>query len=289
VSTILLGVDSSARSEDAVALARRLALASSADVIVASITPASGPARDEATAAATRMRTLLAGVAPDRVRTRVLAADSPARGLQELAEQEAATVIVVGSTHTGHVGRVRPGSTGERLLCGSPCAVALAPHGYRAHSDEGVARIGVAYDGSPESRAALVAANATARACDASLEVVTVVADSAAALLADAGYDLTHRTLEAEIRRDLDELVAALPGAAGIVLEGRPWQALTDYSARLDLLFAGSRGYGPLHAVIAGGTSGPLMQHARCPVVVLARGADTAFSDLFERQVTATA
>src|SRR4051812_4719119 len=161
MSTILLGVDSSERSEDAVALARRLALAGTANVIVAGV---AGAARDEAAATAARMRGLLTDIAPGRIRVRVPAAETPARGLRELAEAEAATVIVVGSTHTEQLGRVRPGSTAEQLLCGSPCAVALAPHGYRLRRDDRIRRVGVAYDGSPESRGALVAAEATARA-----------------------------------------------------------------------------------------------------------------------------
>ncbi len=61
---------------------------------------------------------------------------------------EDAALIVLGSTHTGRLGRVRPGSTGERLLLGAPCAVAVAPHGYRTRLDPALTRIGAAYDGS---------------------------------------------------------------------------------------------------------------------------------------------
>ena len=35
-------------------------------------------------------------------------------------------------------------------------------------------------------------------------------------------------------------------------------------------------------AVILGGTSGPLLREAHCPVVALPRGAGTSFADLFE-------
>ena len=38
-----------------------------------------------------------------------------------------ADLVVVGSTHTGRLGRVFPGSTGEKLLHGAPCAVAVVP------------------------------------------------------------------------------------------------------------------------------------------------------------------
>ena len=63
------------------------------------------------------------------------------------------------------------------------------------------------------------------------------------------------------------------------MLEGRPWRRLADQSAELDLLFVGSRGYGPLHAVILGGTSGPLLREAQCPVIALPRGARADLAD----------
>ena len=71
------------------------------------------------------------------------------------------------------------------------------------------------------------------------------------------------------------------------MLEGRPWRMLSDHSAKLDLLFIGSRGYGPLHAVIAGATSGSVLRHAHCPVIVLPRGAEAPLDGIFG-DVTAT-
>ena len=78
-----------------------------------------------------------------------------------LAERIGAALVVVGSTRRGPVGRVVPGSTGERLLHGSPCPVAIVPRGYaRGRSDR---TVGVGYDGSDESEAALAAACQVAR------------------------------------------------------------------------------------------------------------------------------
>jgi nucleotide-binding universal stress UspA family protein len=291
VSTILIGVDATARSEDAVALARRLTQVGPADIVVAAIVepgaPAHGPAREAAHDAARRMSGLLIGIEPERIRTAVVASRSPAQGLHELAEAESASLIVVGSTHTGHLGRVRPGSTGERLLYGAPCAVAVAPHSYRAHREPSFARIGVAYDGFRESRDALVTATTAARALGAKLEIVTVLVPDIAGpvgLVSGAAYERVRDEVEANARRDLDEKVANLAGAIpaeGVVLEGRPWRRLADHSANLDLLFIGSRGYGPLRAVIAGGTSGPVLHHAQCPVVVLPRGVEQPLDQLF--------
>jgi nucleotide-binding universal stress UspA family protein len=288
VSTILIGVDSTARSEDAIALGRDFARAGAAEVVVATVTPSSDPNRDEAHLTVRRMSGLLAGVPPERIRTGVVAAPSPAHGLHELAEHESAALFIVGSTHTGSLGRVRPGSTGERLLSGAPCAVAVPPHGYRTHAGGPIERIGAAWDGSTESRAALAAAIGAASAFGAELEIVTVVASTTAgapALMTGPGWVTVYEDVENDVRRELDEVVAAtaeLVETEGVVLHGRPWSELAERSAQLDLLFVGSRAYGPAHAVLAGGTSGPLMLHAHCPVIVLPRDVDTPVVDLFD-------
>ena len=164
MSTILIGVDASARSEDAIAFGRRLADASRARVVVACAFPYSDvPSRasnasyrealaDEASRPPATMRDRLEGIAAERLRIRIMANPSPAHALHDLAEAEHAEIIVVGSSHTGRLGRVAPGSTGERLLHGAPCAVAVVPHGYRTRADQPIRRIGVAYDGSDEAK-----------------------------------------------------------------------------------------------------------------------------------------
>jgi nucleotide-binding universal stress UspA family protein len=292
MTTIVIGVDSTARSEDAIAFARTLAPATTADLVVATVVPGpaapGSPARDAAYATTRRMSGLLAGVEAERIRTGVVETRSPAHGLHELAAAESAALIVDRSTHTGQLGRVRPGSTGERLLSGGPCAVAVAPYGYRTHHEVALRRIGVAYDGSAESKAALEAGIAAARALRAPLQVITVIPSDvygAPALMGGPGWVMAEPDVEKTIRKDLDETVAAVPSdiaVQGIVLRGRPWRELEARSSELDLLFIGSRGYGPLQAVVLGGTNGPLMREAHCPVIALPRGADAPLAELFD-------
>jgi nucleotide-binding universal stress UspA family protein len=298
VTSILIGVDATARSEDAIAFGRQLAEATTADLIVASIVrgPAEpgSPSREDAHATVRRMSGLLSGVDAARIHTGVISGRSAAQGLQELAASDSAALLVVGSTHTGHLGRVRPGSTGERLLVGAPCAVAVVPYGYRTEHGA-LKRIGVAYDGSSEAKSALAAGVAAASALDAVLEVVTVIPSDvygAPALMAGPSYIVVAADIEADIRKDLDATLGSLPPGLtteGVVLEGRPWRRLADRSADLDLLFVGSRGYGPLHAVILGGTSGPLMREAQCPVIALPRGARADLADMFATSATTAA
>lgn len=289
--TTLIGVDATGRSEDAIAFARRIAPATTGDVVVATIVPRSAdlgsPARHAAHETVKRMSGLLVGIAPERIHTAVIAERSAPEGLHVLATAESASMIVIGSTHTGPFGRVRPGSTAERLLTGAPCPVTVVPLGYATAHDHAIDRIGVAYDGSSEARHALVAGVAAARALGASLDVITVVPSDtygAPALMGGPGYIVVAEDVVADIRGDLEAAMHGLPAdvpARAVVLEGRPWRELADASEKLDLLIVGSRGYGPLQAVILGGTSGPLTREARCPVVALPRGAGNGFTELF--------
>jgi nucleotide-binding universal stress UspA family protein len=126
MSTILIGVDASERSEDAIAFGNRLAALSSAHVVVACAFPYNDAIRqgsnpeyrkalaDDAEQTASTMRDRLDEIDADRLLVRIMANPSPAHALRDLAEAEHAELIVVGSSHTGRLGRVAPGSTGER-------------------------------------------------------------------------------------------------------------------------------------------------------------------------------
>ena len=43
----------------------------------------------------------------------------------------------------------------------------------------------------------------------------------------------------------------------------------------------GSRGYGPLRAVLLGSVSGRLVREAACPVIVVPRGVEAPLEELF--------
>jgi nucleotide-binding universal stress UspA family protein len=264
MSTILIGVDSSERSEDAIAFAGRLAAASGAQVIVACAFPDTSDhhyaeLRDAALDTAYAMSRRLVGVDPRLISIRS-PAGAPADALRALAHSEGAELIVVGSTHTGRLSRVLPGGTAEKLLSGAPCAVAVVPRGYRAETVP--VRIGVAYDGSTEARSALSAAVALAPAFGAELELIGVATG-----VVSPEDGVLHGGLEAAI--------TTVPGeirAHSTLEAGDPAEEIARRSADLDLLVTGSRGYGPLRAVLAGGVSGRLLRAASCPVLVVPRG-----------------
>src|SRR5690606_16902335 len=115
-------------------------------------------------------------LAPLEVETRAYGGGSPAAVINDLAECEEIGTIVVGSPHRGAIGRVLIGSVAEGLLHGAPCEVAAAPKGYAADRHAGFGTIAVAYDGAPESQAALRRAETLALAANARLALLTVSA-----------------------------------------------------------------------------------------------------------------
>lgn len=81
------------------------------------------------------------------------------------------------------------------------------------------------------------------------------------------------------LRRGLDA-VSVGRSAGGEILTGQPAEALAAASADLDLLVCGSRGYGPMRAVLLGGVSRRLAAEAHCPVIVLPRGVESSLEAL---------
>ena len=306
MSTILIGVDAGEPSQDAVAFARRLADASDAHLVLANAYPYSDlphrasnttyreALRDGSLELVQAMRERLEGFPEQRSTVKITANTSPAHALHKMADAEDAALIVVGSTHTGRAGRVLPGSTGERLIHGSPCAVAVVPADYRRRT-EPIRKVGVAYNQTPEARAAAFSAAELARAFGAEL-VVIGVADAtgfeAPALMGGPSAPSVRVEIDRHVQESLDALVAELPQdvtATTKRLTGDPGEMLADHSAYLDLLVTGSRGYGPLHSVLAGGVSGRVLRNAQCPVVIVPRGVDAALAGLFARTTKSAA
>jgi nucleotide-binding universal stress UspA family protein len=284
---IIVGVDESPGSADAIALASSLAGMTGATLMLVNVFPydpqpsrAVNAAyenfmREDSNALLERLRSTHGD---DTVQVHATPDPSPARALHELAEREDAGLVVVGSTHTGRAGRVVPGSTAERLLHGAPCPVAVAPKHYAHRTSNGPEIVGCGYDGTPAAERALAAAHRLAAATGARLRVirafhpVATVPQRGIAVGGDA-YD---ETLHQQAVDELDAAVAKLdsdPRGEPFFAVGDPAVVLAEASDDVDLLVLGSRGYGPLHAVLVGGISGRVVRDAGCPVIVLPRKA----------------
>ena len=284
--TVLIAYEDTPQGRDAVALGRTFAELMSARPLLASVfTWPRGVDRredlDDAIAAATRgyfdvPAEALVGLEP---RTLAVVDQSVGMGLRELAAAEAARLVVVGSSHRGAVGRTLLGTTADSLLHGVECAVAVAPLGYGEGPAPKVERIGIAYDGSPESREALGTALALARRLDAELTLLGV-ADYPRYGYAATWSNLTegglHDWEREERNRALRSALATVPDeitATMQLLTGNPGEMLAEVSADYDLIVAGSRGYGPLRRTLLGSTTRRLIGASECPVLILPRGA----------------
>jgi nucleotide-binding universal stress UspA family protein len=239
---ILVGYDGHPPARDALVLGRALAAIEGAELILAAalenLDPLATPpdaferAQAEAEDRLGASARALLGSARD-FRIRIVGGVSAPRALTEIAEDERTDVVVIGSTHRGGLGRVLPGSVGERLLQGAPAAVLVAPRGFAERSEPFEIRsIGVGYDGRTES---------------------THARDVASGLAAELGAEVATITVDDD--------------------EGDPGELLAERSRKFDLLVVGSRGYGPVRHALEGNVSGKVMRLAASPVLVVPRSA----------------
>jgi nucleotide-binding universal stress UspA family protein len=287
---VVVGFDGSETGEDALALARWCGQVLDAPIIVAVVHPAPAPVgigRVDAEWIADRHRLaeqVLDGarqfMSPvgDRAEYRVLRSSSAAHGLHDLAEEVGAEVIVVGSRSKGPEERLFAGSTADRLLAGSVCPIAVAPTGMRTRSTGPLGRVGVGYIDTPEAGVALDLAARLARRTSASLHLYTVVAAEAEVMPLGIGHDAEHTfasTVQDSFQLALDTALAGLPPgtqAEGHLLVGNVVDVLAELDASdVDVLFCGSRGYGPVRRVLLGGVSSKLVRRARSPLIVVPR------------------
>jgi nucleotide-binding universal stress UspA family protein len=224
------------------------------------------------------------------IECRRLQSTSAARALYETAESVDAGLLVVGSTRRGAVGRILTGSTAERLMHGAPCAITVVPHDWKPRG--GIATVGVAYVNTPEGQEALRSAHSLARRAGATLRLLTVThaglgtyGETRASM--DDQRGIEHEEVEGQHRVQAEKAARDTAAALGddvpvevdAFLED-PADTLVRVSEHVDILVCGSRGYGPLRAVVLGGVSRRVAAEARCPVIVLPRGIESPLDEL---------
>lgn len=287
--TVIVGVNEHPGASDAIALAKQL-IAEDGELTLANVyvfhadprvTP--GYTTDYGTDDQNHARTLLESAnqeAGGLAQERWTGSTSVGRGLHELAESLGADLLVVGSSRPGRLGRVLLGDDTQAALDGAPSAVAIAPAGY-AQQASAMQSIGVGFDGSAESDRALAAARSLAAKLGAKLTVFEAV---------DVHYDgwtgpvITGRAEIARLVEEARERISALGGVEAHAAYGDPAEELGLWGASQDLLIVGSRGYGPVGRLVHGSTSRALARSARCPLLVLPRGARDALASDAERR-----
>jgi nucleotide-binding universal stress UspA family protein len=281
-NNVIVGIDGRQGGRDALALARLL-LASAGDLTLAHVrkggrfAPTMSDEAGEAESQSPECARSKGLLERERDRAAVAAqladivASNVGRGLHELAARLAADLLVVGSSHRGSVGRFLVADHTRASLNDAACAVAIAPVSYE-HAAPRLAAIGVGYDGSTESKAALGLALKLARARRATVRALRVVPPPtwlSSGFVALAGAEVLDSELAAS-----EKEMSALAGVNGNAVVGAPREELAALGREVDLLVTGSRSYGRLRRLVLGSTPNFLANHARSPLLVLPSAAD---------------
>ncbi|HEX3239539.1 MAG TPA: universal stress protein [Solirubrobacterales bacterium] len=276
---VLVGFDGSDGARDAVKLARSFCASKDDEVLLVNVVALGMPlpvsyrllSASESAEARELFLEPRKTLADRTVQTRTYASDSPTHVIADITESGDVDLVVVGSPHRGPVGRTVLGSVAEGLLHGSSVPIAVAPRGYADRGPDRFEVIAVAYDGSAESRLALRNAEAIAGSSGAKIRVLTVFAP-AVPMPSAFGYppplDFDVEGLIAEALGSIDPGIEAEADR----LAGAPASALADAcETGVDILLAGSRGYGVLGRVFVGSVTSALICKAPCPVLVIPR------------------
>lgn len=280
----ITGFDDGAASRAALAFTRRLAHRTGANVVAAYVYPDArpvpspyGPAtliadNADLTAVARTEASRVVAHVPDDVVAFMIAGASIPHELDRLARREQAALLAVGASHRGVLGRLLPGSVGERIVHGAPCPVLVVPE---PDGDRAVRSIAVAYDGGEQARRALRAAAALAEPIGAALVLIGV--SDPAPTDVELGGEPDHdvgRVLTRRMRETLGHAVAqlhqrGLPASIRLPI-ARPGPGIAGACAEgIDLLVAGSRGHRPVRSALEHSVSRYLVDHAPCPVLVV--------------------
>jgi nucleotide-binding universal stress UspA family protein len=285
ITRIAAGVDGFSEGRDAAALGQSLAEATGAELMLVAVHSAAllpaPPAlsyRSLRQQSELELREVRDSLAPG-ARTLTATDHSVPRALHHLVQRHRRDLLVVGSSRRGPEGRVRIGKRTRQLLCHFECALAVAPRGLHTKSKRGLRRIGVGYDGGPESESALALAVSIAAGAAADLHVQAIVDDRVPVFARSALSRVVEVEWDEAIRTEMDETrgraVAAgerLGAQLDIgVARGRPADVLLELSEHLDLLVIGSRHWGPAARVLLGSTGEAIMHDAACAVVAVPR------------------
>lgn len=292
--TMIVGYASDERGKAALHLAAMLARSAHDDLIVCTVVPAPwtpGMARVDAeyqnylaqTAdqALERARNYLPGDVPATY-VRYSARSAPA-GLLEVAAQNDARLIVLGSSSAGAFGHISLGSVTDRLLHSSHVSIALATRGFRCPGDASVQRVTAAFGGTERAEELVLAAAAVSADAGASLRIATFAVWSRPAYTTRLGTDSEDLVMD-EWRAEVEKTVTATltqvkhlshgPRTVETVIgSGANWaEAIDDVGWEAgDILVIGSSDLGPVARVFLGSRATKILRHSPVPVVVVPR------------------
>lgn len=272
-ASVVVALDGRAHDADAIALVRTLRNAFDGEIVLVHVVPELPLGRGMGEFHSVELREgqeLLARAAAniaEPVEVELINPWPASLALERVAVRRHATLIVLGSSHRNQLSRIVPGAVALRLLKSAPCPVAVAPVGYAEDPVGSITDVGVGYDASSGSDRALQAAASASARMKVPLHVYHAVP-----------YDELDEPARAQMMNVskviLDRAREQLPpwmNARARELVGDPAAAIVSAvnDDNIGVLFAGSRGYGPLREGLFGGVCRALLRSAPCPIVLI--------------------
>jgi nucleotide-binding universal stress UspA family protein len=290
--TIIAGFSSSRQGTAPLNLAAQISRWTGEKVVAAAIVERPWPAKDDpiegeylryVTAQASRALDGVVGQLPDDldIPTVVHQSSSIPTGLLDLVAAHNASLVVVGSSSSGLLGRVALGSVTERLVHTAAVPVAIAPRGYPL-GPEPIRRLTAAYGGEADLNGLIAAAAELAKQWPVQLRIVsftvrpvTVFSGSIEPSAEDLVVRQWARRTVDDITKQLNDVRArvAVPDVDVVVGSGHDWrEAVESVSWEAgDMLLLGSGAAGQAAHVFLGSAASKILRHAPVPVMIVPR------------------
>jgi nucleotide-binding universal stress UspA family protein len=196
------------------------------------------------------------------------------------AEECGASVLVLGSSTDGAVGRIVVGSTTDKLLHSSPIPLALSPRGYRSTAAEGISRVTCAFSDGEESEKVVAHAVSFAHRLGTPTRVASFGVRGATMYPPEVGLSAEDSVLDswreqaahAQSRLRIDEVIDE--DTETVIATGAGWgesMSSVEWEPN-ELLVLGSSTLGPIARVFLGSRATKLIRHSPVPVLVVPRG-----------------
>jgi|SRR5579871_15658 len=203
----------------------------------------------------------------------------PVDTITDIAREEHAGLIVMGSRGLSPWKSLLLGSVSEGVLHHAPCPVLIVRGDPLPGQDPGFRRILLATDGSEEAdRAAQLAASLAGKfeAKMIALNVFDPLGDNPGVFREDLDATIYRARVQDLVARHTANALSGLDIEYTFCQEsGHPAQEIVRFAAEhsQDLIVVGSRGLGGFRSMLLGSVSDRVARHASCPVLIM-RGSE---------------
>lgn len=303
--TVLVGYPPNHQATDALHLGAALARSTGENLVVCAVAPAPWiPSKSQVDAEYLESILQMSRQALDQAREDLpgdvaatfltVRARSAASGLLQVAEEQGASVLVLGSSTAGMFGHITMSSVAARLLHSSPVPIAQAARGFRCPEDETITRITVAYGGSRQDEALVGAMRLAATRTGVKLRLAAFAVQlpppvnarftsetrDIVRVWSEEMRTAARKTLgenDVDVDVDIDD-----PGQLEPVIGfGSNWADAVDSVGweSGEVLVVGSGSAGPFARVFLGSRAAKLIRTSPVPVIVVPRAAAKRATD----------